>query len=208
MATPNFSSRMRLRIPRSDDSERVSAAQTSVASALLSTRSFQRGWVSQTISAFGKDSRRAATAGKACTISPSELRRTTRNFGSAMRRLADGFEKIARRVILGITHNGYADAQPRGHSAFRHTFHRVVRAFRVNVRPQLFQEYFHIDFGEEHDVVYAAERRNELCASVFIENRPAWPLQAAHAGIGIHANHENIAFAARTFEIADMADVQ
>src|SRR5438309_6167958 len=108
--------RIRPMISRKDSYERVSVSQIPVASALLSTRSFQRGWVSQTISAFGKDSRRAATAGKACTISPSELRRTTRNLGSAMRRLADGFEKIARRVIFGITHNGYADAQPRGHS--------------------------------------------------------------------------------------------
>src|SRR5712692_6685615 len=199
---------MRLRIPRSDDSERVSATQTCVARALLSTRSFQRGWVSQTISVFGKDSRSAAMAGNVCTMSPRELSRTTRNRRSGMRRLAAGFEKFARGVIFGVANHGDANTKTRGDCAFRYALCRVIRAFGVDVGPQLLQERFDVGLGEEHDVVYAAERRNELRARVFIENRPAGPLQVARAGISVHANDQNIAFAARAFEIADVPDVQ
>jgi len=111
-------------------------------------------------------------------------------------------------VILGITHNGYADAEPGGDGALGYALCRVIRAFAVNVGPQLFQERFDIGFGEEHDVVYAAERCHELRARVFIENRPAGPFQIAHTGIGVHANDQNIAFAARAFEIANVPDVQ
>src|SRR6266404_4326872 len=102
--------RIRPMISRKDSYERVSVSQISVASALLSTSSFQRGWVSQTISAFGKDSRRLATAGSVWTISPSEPRRTTRKRGSGMRGLANGFEEFSRGVILGVTYDGHADA--------------------------------------------------------------------------------------------------
>src|SRR6266404_8244781 len=172
---------MWLRISRSEDSERVSAAQTCVARTLLSTRSFQRGWVSQTISAFGKDSRSAATAGNVCTMSPRELSRTTRNRCSAMRRLADGFEKFARGVILGVTHNGHVNPQARGDASLRHALCRVVCAFGVNVGPQLFQERFDVRFGEEHDVVRAAERRHEQGARVFIEkDRKSTRLNSSH----------------------------
>src|SRR5713226_3615520 len=102
--------RIRPMISRKDSYERVSVSQISVASSLLSTSSFQRGWVSQTISALGNDSRRPATAGKVWTISPREPRRTTRKRGSGMRRLANRFEEFSRGVILGVAYDGHADA--------------------------------------------------------------------------------------------------
>src|SRR6267378_2436566 len=111
-------------------------------------------------------------------------------------------------MILWVANNGDANAKPRGDRAFRHALGRVVRAFGVNVGPQLFQERFDVGFGEEHDVVYAAEGRHELRARVFIENRPAGPLQIAHAGIRVYANDQNIAFAARAFKIADVPYVE
>src|SRR5580692_9378027 len=98
-------------ILRSEGIERVSVAQTCETSALHSTKSFQRGCVSQTISAFGKDSRNAETAGNVCTMSPSEPRRRTRKRESDMRRLTDGFEKIARGVMLWIANDGNPDAE-------------------------------------------------------------------------------------------------
>src|SRR6184192_1369150 len=107
-------------ISRKDLYERVSVSQISVAISLLSTSAFQRGCVSQTISAFGNDSRRPATAGNVCTISPREPRRTTKKRGSGMRRLANGIQKFAGRVILWVTHDGHADAQPLGGGTFRH----------------------------------------------------------------------------------------
>src|SRR5258708_1045953 len=102
--------RIRPMISRKDLLDRVSISQISVASSLLSTSSFQRGWVSQTISTLGNDSRRAATAGNVCTISPREPRRTTRKRGSGMRRLANGFEEFLRGVIFGVAYDGHADA--------------------------------------------------------------------------------------------------
>src|SRR5271167_5247485 len=93
-------------ILRSECIERVSVAHTCETRVLRSTKSFQRGCVSQTISAVGKVSRSAATAGKVWTMSPSEPRRKTRKRGSGMRRLADGFKKIARGMIFGVAHDG------------------------------------------------------------------------------------------------------
>ena len=125
-----------------------------------------------------------------------------------MRRLADGFEKSARGVILRVAHNGDADTELLGDGAFGDSVRCVVSPFGVNVGPQIFQEGFDVGFGEEHDVVHAAERRNEAGPRALIENRPAGALQIAHAGIAIYADHENIAFAAGAVEIADVSDVQ
>src|SRR6266566_914009 len=110
-------------ISREEWYERVSVSQISVANSLLATSSFQRGWVSQTISDAGNDSRKATTAGKVWTISPREPRRTTRKRWSGMRRLANGREQRPRGVILGVTHDGRS----------------VVSAFGVDIRAQFFQ---------------------------------------------------------------------
>src|SRR5229473_5818456 len=131
--------RIRPMISRKDSYERVSVSQISVANSLLSTSSFQRGWVSQTISDSGNDSRKAATAGEVWTISPREPRRTTRKRWSGMRRLANGLEQRPRRVILGVTRDGHADAKPRGDGALRYGLCRVVGTFGVDIRAQFFQ---------------------------------------------------------------------
>src|SRR6266852_8721524 len=128
--------RIRPMISRKDLYERVSVSQISVASSLLSTSAFQRGWVTQMISASGNDSRRPATAGKVWTISPREPRRTTRKRWSGMRRLSNGFEQLSRGVILGVTNDGHADAEPSGNSALRHGLGGVVGAFGVDIRAQ------------------------------------------------------------------------
>src|SRR5258706_15803902 len=78
----------------------------------------------------------------------------------------------------------------------------------MNIRAQVLQKTFHVGFSEEHDVVHAAKRGNELGASVFIEDWAAGPLEVADAGIGIHADNKNVTFAARTFKITNMSDVQ
>src|SRR5712692_513931 len=150
--------RIRPMISRKEWYERVSVSQISVASSLLSTSAFQRGWVSQTISASGNDSRRAATAGKVWTISPREPSRTTRKRGSGMRRLANGLEQLSRGVILGVAYDGHADTEPRGDGALRHGVLSVVSAFGVDIRAKLFQKSFDVGFGEKHDVIHAAKR--------------------------------------------------
>src|SRR5271168_374096 len=108
MDVSNFADRMPRIVSRSEVKLRVSTVHTREGIPLLSTRNFHRAWVSQTISLFGKLSRRAATAGNVCTISPREPRRTTRKRGSAMRSLADGIQQAARRMILWIAYNGDA----------------------------------------------------------------------------------------------------
>src|ERR1700730_11412941 len=141
-------------------------------------------------------------------MSPSELRRTTRNFGSGMRRLANRLEKIARRVILGVTNNSDANAKAGCDSSFGNGLCRVIRALGMDVGTRLFEERFDVGFNKKHDVIYAAEGGHELCARAFVENWPAGPLLIADAGISVHANDQNIAFATGAFKIADMPDVQ
>src|SRR5712692_6006720 len=160
-------------ISRKDLYERVSVTKISVASSLLSTSAFQRGWVSQTISAFGNDSRKPATAGKVWTISPREPSRTTRKRCSGMRRLANGLEQLSRGVILGVAHDGHADAQPFGDSALGHGVRSVVSTFGVDIREKPFQKRLDVRFSEEHDVIHAAKRSNELRAGIFIEDGAA-----------------------------------
>src|SRR5580704_977783 len=138
---------------RSEGKERVSVVQTSEASWLLSTRSFQRGCVSQTISAPAKLSRKPETAGKVCTKSPRAPRRTTKTRRSGMRSLANGFKKVARGMIFWVADDGDLNAEARGRGALWHRFSCVVRAFGVNVGAQVFQQRLNTRFAEEHDVV-------------------------------------------------------
>src|ERR1041384_117596 len=131
--------RMRRMVSRSDGSERESTVHTSEVRRLVSTRNFQRGCVSQTISEDGNDCRRAATAGKVCTMSPSEPRRTTRKRGSAMRASAHGIDERAGRMILGVANNRDTDAKASRYGALRNGSSGVVGTFGVNVRTKLFE---------------------------------------------------------------------
>jgi hypothetical protein len=125
-----------------------------------------------------------------------------------MRSLADGVEKRSRRVILGVSHDGYADAQTRGNRSLRHRLSRVVRALGVNVGAQLFEERFDGCFGKNHDIVNAAKSSDEQRASVFIEDGTARPFQSGDAGVGVDGHNEKIAFAARSLQIPNVANVQ
>src|SRR5580692_5801367 len=116
MAASHRALRRSLMVLRREWMERVSVVQICEASALLSTRNFQRGCVIQTISAIGKVSRRAEAAGNVCTMSPRAPRRTTKKRGSGMRRLANGFKKIARGMILRVADDGNLNAKTIGRS--------------------------------------------------------------------------------------------
>jgi len=193
---------------RSELKERVSAVQTCEASWLLSTRGFHRGLVSQTISALGKVSRKPATAGNVCTMSPRAPRRTARKRGSGMRSLADRFEQISRGVIFWVANDGYANPEARGGGAFGNGFGGVVGSFGVNVRPEILEERLDARFAEEDDVIHGAKSGDEPRAGVFIKNGAARTFQDAHARIGIDADYEDVAFAACAFQIADVAHVK
>src|SRR5271165_128314 len=139
MAVVNFPLRMRVTISRMDESERVSVAQRSLARPLLATSDSQRGCVNQVICDCGNDWRKAATAGKVCTMSPREPRRTTKKRGSGILILAKAFQQRARGVLFRIAHDGDADAEACGGGAFGHGVGGIVGALGVHVRPQLFQ---------------------------------------------------------------------
>src|SRR5271168_5587936 len=118
---------MRAMIPRMEANERVSVAQISVASPLLATSDSQRGCVSQVIWLAGKVCRNADTAGKVCTMSPSEPRRTTRNRGSGILILANIFQQRARGMIFGVADDSHADTKPRSNRALGDAFYCIVR---------------------------------------------------------------------------------
>src|SRR5215475_8877383 len=103
-----------------DASERVSTSQISVAMLAEAINSRHRGWVSQTTFDSGKVSRNAATAGNVCTMSPSDPSLTTRNFDSRMRRFANTFNQLARRMIFGIADNRDTNAESFRSGTFRH----------------------------------------------------------------------------------------
>jgi hypothetical protein len=78
----------------------------------------------------------------------------------------------------------------------------------VDIRAQFFQKSFNVGFGEEHNVIHAAKRGNELRAGAFVKHGAAGSFEIAHAGIVIHADNQNVTFAARTFKITNVSDVE
>src|ERR1700693_3126721 len=144
-------------VRRNEDSERVSMVRTLEARALLSTRNFQRGWVSQVISAAGNASRSAATAGKVWTISPREPKRRTRKRNSGMRGLTNGVDEFAGGVIFRVTDNGYLYAKAGGGCALRYGVGCVVGAFGVDVGMEKFQEGFDVGFAKQYHVIDGAK---------------------------------------------------
>src|SRR5579863_7058826 len=144
MAACQDCARILARMARTLERSRESTDQISVARALLATSSVQRGCVSQTISASGKEARRAATAGKVCTISPREPRRTTRKRGSGMRFLANGGEEGTGGVVFGVANDGDADAEASGDGAFGNGVGGVVSALGVDVGTKFFKKFFDV----------------------------------------------------------------
>src|ERR1700751_4149027 len=132
---------------RTDAKSRDSTAQISDTRPLLSIRNFQRGCVTQMISALRRLSRRAATAGNVCTISPSEPNLTTAKRVSAMRRLANRFQKDARGVIFGISNDGDANTKTSRCGPLGNSICAVVGALRVHVWPQGLQQSFNVWFA-------------------------------------------------------------
>src|SRR5262245_46620545 len=199
---------MRARMPRSAVQLRVSTVQTSFARSLERTSACHFGCVTQMISAFAKDSRKAATAGKVCTISPSEPSRMTRNFWSAMGRLTHAMQELTRRMVLGVAHDRYANSQTVGGRSLRHALGRVVGSFCMYVRSQFLEQRFDIRLWKDHDKVDRTQRGYQQGPRALIENRPSRPFQPANAAIRVDAHDQGIAFRTRALQIANMANVQ
>src|ERR1041385_1037261 len=135
---------MRSRMLRTFGHFLESTVHTSVGKLQAFTKNCHFGCVSQIISASGNDARSPLTAGNACTMSPREPRRTTRNLGSLMCRLAKRFQQSARGVFFRVTTNRTTNTQTVGDSLFRNGRTGIVGSFGMYVRPQFVQERFHI----------------------------------------------------------------
>src|SRR6266403_506657 len=103
-------------------------------------------------------------------MSPSDPSRTTRKRCSGMRRLAYGFEKFARRMILRIAHNRYTNAEPHGRWALRDALGGVIRPFGMNVRTQILQKRFYIRLAEAQDIIHGTQCADQGSASRFGQN--------------------------------------
>jgi len=111
-------------------------------------------------------------------------------------------------MIFGIADDGDADAEASGDGAFGDGVGGVVGAFGVDVGAQFFQQFFHVWFRENHDVVHGAESGDEEGAGLFVEDGAARALERADAGIGIDGDDEEVAFGFGGGEIAGVADME
>ncbi len=111
-------------------------------------------------------------------------------------------------MILGVANNGEANAETIRDGTLGNVFRGVVGALRVNVRAQIFEEGFDIGFREEQDEIDIAQRGHQQSAGLLVEDRAAGSFQAVDTGIGIDGDDEDIAFAFRPREIADVANMK
>jgi hypothetical protein len=125
-----------------------------------------------------------------------------------MRSLAHGFEKIARGMILWIADDGNFNAQTMGRSSLWHRFGCVVGAFGVNVGAEVFEQRFYARFAEDEDVIDGPKRGDEEGPGVLIKNGAPGAFQSRDARVRIDADNQEVALAAGSFEIADVAYVK
>ena len=100
-------------------------------------------------------------------------------------------------MVFGVADDGDADAEAGGDGAFRDGIGGIVGAFGVDVGAQFFQQFFHVWFRENHDVVHGAESGDEEGACLFIEDGAPGAFEPVDAGIGIDSDDEKIAFGFR-----------
>src|SRR5208282_5069956 len=125
-----------------------------------------------------------------------------------MRSLANGSKKIARGMFFRIADDGHTDAETRGRGAFGHGFRGVVGSFGMNLRAEVFEKRRDTWLAEEDYIIDGAKRSDKERAGVFITNGAAGAFQRTDAGVRIDADDEEVAFAARGFEITDVSHVE
>jgi hypothetical protein len=125
-----------------------------------------------------------------------------------MRGLANRVEKRAGGMVFGIADDGDADAEAGGDGTLGDGVGSIVGALGVDVGAQIFEKFFDVGFGKNHDVVHGAESGDEEGTGLFIEDGAAGAFEPADAGIGIDGDDEEIAFSFGGGEIAGVADVE
>src|SRR5258708_31359607 len=116
-------------------------------------------------------------------MSPSDPSRTTRKRGSGMRSLAHGIEKFARRMVLGIADDRYADTEPGRRRTFRDRLGRVIRSFGVNVRTQILQQCFYVRLAEDQNIIDGSQRADQGSTRSFGQYGAPNAFQGGHARI-------------------------
>src|SRR5580704_3414583 len=107
----------------------------------------------QSMRASGKVSRRAAAAGRAWTMSPGDPSRTSRKRGSAIFLVTQAGDKFARGMFFGITDDCYTNPEKRCEVAFRNSFRRVIRTFRMHIRLKFAQQRIHVEIVEDNHII-------------------------------------------------------
>src|SRR5215831_3476148 len=111
-------------------------------------------------------------------------------------------------MVLWIAYNGHFDPEALCYRALRDCFRRVVRPFRVHIRPELLEQGLDVRFWKQNDVIHVLDRRDQFGAGLLIENRSPGSFEAADAGVGIYTHHQKISFFLCTCEVPNMTDVQ
>src|SRR5260370_4478399 len=137
-------------------------------------------------------------------MSPSEPSRTTRKRGSDMRSLAHGIEESARRVILRVTDNSYADTEPRGRGTLRDGLGGVICSLGMHIRAQVLQQRLQVGLPEDYDIIDRSQRTHQRSTRRFGPDRAARPLQTTDTPIRNLPKSPDNAFATRACPVPDL----
>jgi hypothetical protein len=78
----------------------------------------------------------------------------------------------------------------------------------VNCGPQDIEHARDSRLIKKYDVIYTAERRNELHAFILTKDRPARIFDRPHRFIAIDSDNEDVAQRSRALQIPEVADVK
>jgi hypothetical protein len=78
----------------------------------------------------------------------------------------------------------------------------------MNVRAEVFEQRLDARLTEEDYIIDGAKRSDKERAGVFIKNGAAGAFQRADARVRVNSDDEEVAFAARAFEITDVPHVE
>ncbi len=117
-------------------------------------------------------------------------------------------DEIACRMVFGIADNRRTAAVRAHGLSLRNRGDRVIGTFAVDVRFETSKQLVDIRVGENQDIVDRSEGTDDRGSIGSSKNRPVRPLQRADRVIVIDRHDEPIGLCLRTFQIANVTDVQ
>ena len=111
-------------------------------------------------------------------------------------------------MLLRVSDNRDTNAEARRFFALGNCVDSVVGALGVDIWMKVAQKSADVRLVENYDVIHGGERGNKFGARLRGQNRAAGAFESANTRIGIYRDDEEIAFAARALEIADVSRVQ